>query len=60
MQRDAAAGIDERHSGQSRIGVAGSPGLEVLELIFVTGTTTKKYMAAATKIKVMTLFMKSP
>src|SRR3954451_7780377 len=59
-QRVAASGIEDRHSGQSFVGRAGSRAEPNLAINVFTGWTTKKYRTMAMIRKVMAALMTEP
>src|SRR5580658_9803438 len=60
-QRRASMGISLRHSGHFFVvGSAGAGSFFIREINQLTGTTTKKYTAAAIRTKEMTALTKSP
>jgi hypothetical protein len=60
MQRRASAGIELRHSGQSRT-VSSTGGSDFMRFISAfTGLTTRKYTTAAIKRKDRSAFRKWP
>src|SRR5437016_290933 len=60
-QRRASMGISLRHSGHFLVvGSAGAGALRIRAIKALTGLTTKKYTAPATKINDTTALMKSP